>query len=401
MTLVRLNAPGLSALLALVCAALLLSQEHGRRVSIFDLFPLIALLPLAAVVGAAPHSELAWPALAVAIVVALLARANEDLLQSECAIKLLWVMGGALALGWAGIELLSFSTGTSEVVEQWSVLEMGLDPPYLWRTALPLTLLVGGVLLGGAPFHFWAADLFQGARPWLAPLSVAALQVSGAGWLMRRLEGIESSYGASHLTKTLLGIAALISLLVGAATLVFQRRPERRVGTLASLNGALLLATLASGHGGRGLHARLEDAFGLWAAHLVLALSAAGTLAHLVPVSSGTPESGSVLFRRHPWSGVFGLLGLFSLAGVPGTPGSRLWLGAARDLALAGQGWLLLALTAAWLAAFSVAVRQLHEAFGVSTSHAAPTRPVPVQARAVLWLAGGALLVVGLRQIVR
>src|SRR2546422_4553724 len=38
--------------------------------------------------------------------------------------------------------------------------------------------LVGVVMLGGAPFHFWPADLFQGARPWLAPLAVAGIQRS-------------------------------------------------------------------------------------------------------------------------------------------------------------------------------------------------------------------------------
>ena len=351
--------------------------------------------------AAAPRCELAWPALAIGLVVALLSRPREDLLHSECAIKLLWVMGGALALSWAGLELLAFNSGTAEVLEQWSVLQMGLDPPFLWRTALPLSLLVGVVLLGGAPFHFWAADLFQGGRPWLAPLAVAALQVSGAGWLIRRLEGIERFSEASRLIESLLGIAALIAFLVGAATLVFQRRPERRVGTLASLNGALLLAALASGHGGRGLHGRLEDAVGLWAAHLVLALSGAGTLARFIHVPSAQPGSGSVLFRRHPWSGALGLFALFSLAGVPGTPGARLWLGAARDLALAGRGGLLMALTAAWLAAFSGAVLQLREAFGVSTPNAAPTRPVPWRARAALWLTGGALLAVAVEQITR
>jgi hypothetical protein len=79
----------------------------------------------------------------------------------ECALKMLWVMGASLALE--------------------------LAPPALWTAALPLSLLAGLVMLGGAPFHFWPADLFQGARPWFAPLAVAALQSLGAGarlWLL-------------------------------------------------------------------------------------------------------------------------------------------------------------------------------------------------------------------------
>src|SRR5205085_2461675 len=84
-------------------------------------------------------------------------------------IKLLWVLGAALALSGAGVMLLAVATGTREPLEQWAVLSLAVDPEFLWRTALPLSLLLGVVLVGGAPFHFWAADLLQGAPAWLAP----------------------------------------------------------------------------------------------------------------------------------------------------------------------------------------------------------------------------------------
>src|SRR5439155_13146866 len=197
------------------------------------------------------------------------------------AIKLLWVMGTAIALSWAGNELLVLATGSPVTREQWAVLELGLDPRFLWSTALSLSLLTGIVLLGGAPFHFWAADLFQGVRPWLAPLAVAALQVSGARWLLTRLQGIAAFPAGERAMSSLLGIATLIALVAGAVTLIAQRRPERRVGTLASLDGALVLGWLATGRGGpSGM--QLEH-LAAWAAHQVLALSAAGTLARFVP----------------------------------------------------------------------------------------------------------------------
>lgn len=396
-----LGTPVLPAAIALACATLLLALERRGQGLLALLVPLVVLAPLAAAVAAAPRAELGWPALATGLVAAILARNREDLLHSECALKLLWVMGAALAFSWAGFELLVLATGTTIEAEQWAVLRLGLDPRFLWSTALPLSLLAGLVLLAGAPFHFWAADVFQGVGPWLAPLAVAALQVSGAGWLKRRLEGIEQFPAGAHLADVLLGIAVFIAFLAGAATLVAQRRPERRVGTLASLNGALVLAALATARGGDSPSAFSPQGMGLWAGHLALALAGAGTLARLVPVSMPAAASGPVLFRRHPWSAVMGIYALFSLAGVPGTPGARLWLAIARDLAASGRTWLLLALGVAWLAAFSAAVRQLREAVGLRTAVIPPAQPVPWQARGALWLSGGALLLATALRLVR
>jgi len=59
--------------------------------------PLVVLAALAGTIALAPRAGLSWPALSVGLVVAALARNRDDLLHSECALKLLWVMGGAIA----------------------------------------------------------------------------------------------------------------------------------------------------------------------------------------------------------------------------------------------------------------------------------------------------------------
>ena len=387
-----LHGPVIPALACLAAAALLLLLEAREGAGAMEVASLLVLLPLAGVVATAPHVEAAWPALAVALVVAVLARHREDLLHSECGIKLLWVMGAALALSWGGLELLAISTGTRALAEQWAVLRLDLESSIGWSTALSLSLLVGVVMLGGAPFHFWPADLFQGARPWLAPLAVAGIQVCGAGWLLSRVDGIEQFPTGQRIVYSLLGTAAWVALVAGGVTLMVQRRPERRVGTLASLNGALMLASLAAPHrGAMGAGAR-DIPLALWAGHLALALAGAATLSRFAAVSAGSPSAGPVLFRRHPWSGILGLYAFLSLAAVPGTPGARLWLGVARDLVSAGRVGLLLALAVAWLAAFGAAIRQLREAFGVVTPAAPPGRPVAWQPRAAMWLTGAVLV---------
>jgi formate hydrogenlyase subunit 3/multisubunit Na+/H+ antiporter MnhD subunit len=411
MLLFIVGAPMLAVLLALLSAVFLLWLERrGAREAaagtplvpdritdrLFDMGPVFVLAPLAMMIAIAPRTGTAWPAIVLGLVVALLARTRHDLLHSECAIKLLWVIGVALALSWAGLELLVIGTGTPVESEQWAILQLGLAPRALWSTALPLSLLVGVVLLGGAPFHFWAADLFQGARPWLAPLAVASLQVSGAGWLLKRLEGIEAFPRGAAVTDSLLAWVALIAFLAGAATLNAQRRAERRVGTLASLNGGLVLAALATAHMSAPRSEPLTNFLVAWSAHLVVALAGADILGRLLPVSSPVPGTPPVLLRRHPITAGVGLYAMFSLAGAPGTPGARLWLETARDLFASGRTGLTMALLAAWLVALTTVVRQLHEAFGISPRTLAPPRPVPWQARTAIWLAGAGLGVIAL-----
>ena len=298
------------------------------------------------------------------------------------------MLGPALALSWAGLSLLTLATGTPVALEQWAVLQLGLDPRFLWSTALPLSLLGGLVLLGGAPFNFWVADVLQGVRPWLAAATVATLQISGAAWLCRRIEGIAGFPAGRELVADLLGVAAVVAFAAGAATLLVQRRPERRVGTLASLNGALMLAALATGRPPGPL------ALALWAGHLALALAGAGSVASFLPTFAG-PAPGAPLFRRHPWSGIAGLYAVASLAGVPGTPGALLWFESARALAVAGRTSLLLVMAIAWLAGLTAAMRQWRQAFGIATGEAPRPGVVPLQARLALWIAALGLVAVG------
>jgi NADH-quinone oxidoreductase subunit N len=392
-------APVLPVTLAFA-AALLLRAMHTRRPGPAGIAKValgwLALAPLAWIVATPAEVTLARAALAGALAIALLARDREDLAQGECALKLTWALGAAFALTWAGESLLAIAAGSAVAREQWPALALQLDPYALWTSALALTLLAGVVLLGGAPFHFWLADVLQGARAWLAPLLVAALQAAGAALLVRRLDGIAAFPQGAALVRGTLALAAGLALVGGAATLVGQRRPERRVGTLASLQGGLVLAALAA-EPGRLPFAQAGEALGLWAAHLALALTGAGALARFMPVDASPDAPGAVLFRRHPWSAAVGAYALLSLAGAPFTPGARLWLGVARALAAGHQGWLLAALAVAWIAAFAVAADAVRRAFGSPSSVPAPARAVPWPARAALWCAAAGLVLLFVR----
>ena len=386
--------PALPVALALAAALLLLLSERRRRAASASIGLALVLVPCALLLARLEWAGWAAAPLVVALVAAALARERPDPLPGECALKLVWVLGGAFALSAVGLALLALATGVTAPAEQWSVLQLGLSQRMVWVVALPLVLLAGVVSLGGAPFHFWVADLFQGAPAALAPLAVATLQGLGAVWLVERLEGLEVFGEGGVLAGALLRTAAAAALLAGAGTLLSQRRPERRVGTLASLQGGLALAALSI-TAGRG---RLDPLVSVWlvpwAAHLALGLSGAALLARLTPADLAAGEPGGHLFRRHPLTAFAGLYALFSLAGVPGTPGAGLWLGVARGLAATGHSGLLIALALGWLAAFATAMRELREGFGVPTV-VRPERAVPLPVRLALWLSGAGLAALG------
>src|SRR5262245_21744834 len=95
--------------------------------------PLVVLAALAVAITQAPLTGAGWAPLVTALVAATLARDRRDPLHAECALKLLWVMGPALALSWAGLSLLTLTTGTQVAIEQWAVLQLGLGPAFLWN----------------------------------------------------------------------------------------------------------------------------------------------------------------------------------------------------------------------------------------------------------------------------
>jgi len=386
--------PALPVALALVAALLLVASERRRRPLLGSLGLLLVLVPCALALARLDLAGWALVPLVAALVAAVLAREGQDPLPGECALKLVWVLGGAFALSAVGLALLALATGVTAPPEQWSVLQLGLSQRMVWSVALPLVMLAGVVLLGGAPFHFWVADLFQGAPAALAPLAVAALQGLGAVWLVQRLAGLEVFGDGAALAGALLRTAAAAAFLAGAGTLLSQRRPERRVGALASLQGGLALAALAT-TAGRGQADAIVSAWLVpWAAHLALALSGAALLARLTPAELAPGAVGGHLFRRHPLSAFAGFYALFSLAGVPGTPGAGLWLVVARGLAANGRSGLLIALALGWLAAFATVMRDLREGFGVPTA-VRPERAVPLPVRLALWVSGAGLAALG------
>lgn len=392
-----------SAALAALTALLLRPRPEGERTgaqAMQTALLLLAVGPLAACL-LAPHGASAASVLLVwALAIALLLRDPSDTYASEAALKLAWVGGAALALSIAAELLLALSAGTARASEQGPALTLALDPYALWAVALVLSLLVGIVLLAGVPFHFWAADLAQGAPLHVAPLLLAALPATGASWLMRRVADVAAFPSGLERVSAVLGGAAALALIGGGASLIWQRRPDRRIGVLTGLQGALVLTALALEPGRVPFASLASDGLAAWAVHLALALTGAVAFARFTPADVHALEPPAVLFRRHPWAGVATAYALLSLSGAPGTPGALLWLDVARRaIATVNASWTL-ALAFAWVAAVAMAASEVRRAFGVPSSGPAPETEVPLRVRASLIAAAIALALLGLAWLV-
>ncbi len=392
----------LLALLTLLAALLLRPRPEGEppRTQLLGLaLWFIALLPLASVLHS-PHAlGPAGVLLTWALVLALLLRDLRDPYSSEAALKLAWVGGAALALSLAGEHLLALAAGTARVSEQGPALTLGLDPYALWGVALVLSLMVGVVLLAGVPFHFWAADLAQGAPLHIAPLALASLAALGAAWLSRRLAEVANFPDGLDRVGAVLAGSAVLALIGGGASLAWQKRPDRRVGVLVGVQGALVLTALAIDPGRAPFTSLSQDGLAAWAIHLGLALTGAIAFARFTPADVHAIEPPAVLFRRHPWAGFAALYALLSLSGAPGTPGASLWFVTARRAIETGHSGWTLALAFAWVASVAMVISEARRAFGIPASGPAPEAEVPLRVRVALFAVAGGLAMLGLAWI--
>jgi len=134
----------------------MLSLERRGRFDVYELFTAAVLVPLAAAGALATGAGATGLVLVLGLVVALLARDRDSLLQSECAIKLLWWWVPRSPLSWAGVMLLALATGTRSCTSNGRCSRSASIPTSCGARRSRSRCCSGLVLLGVAPFHFWA-----------------------------------------------------------------------------------------------------------------------------------------------------------------------------------------------------------------------------------------------------
>ncbi len=230
----------------------------------------------------------------------------------EAAIK--YFVMGAIASGMLlyGMSMLYGATGTLDLSEIASRLDIHSNHYLLVSFGLVFLIAGIGFKLASVPFHMWAPDVYSGAPTSVTLFLSTAPELAGIAMAIRLL--VFGLFGMKAQWQPLLIILAVLSIAVSSIVAIVQTNIKR------------LLAYSAVGHMGYalfGLIAGTSDgyAFSLFYVliYSITGLAAFGliTLMSRYGVDVESIDDFKGLNSRNPWLALLMMMVMFSLAGVP------------------------------------------------------------------------------------
>ncbi|AFD08125.1 NADH-quinone oxidoreductase subunit N [Solitalea canadensis] len=233
----------------------------------------------------------------------------------EAGIKYLILAAFSSAFLLLGMAFIYFEAGTMEFSK---IAEVAKDNPssVILITGVGLLVVGAGFKLSLAPFHLWAADVYDGSP---TPVTAFIATVSKGGMLiiLFRFLAITGLYQYEP-TFTILTVLALISMLTGSFLALKQRNLKRIMAFSSIANmGYLLVTILAVKNGG------IQAATFYTLIYFIALLVIFGTICTL---STKTRDADSIddvkgLFWYRPVLAMLLTVALLSLAGIPLTAG--------------------------------------------------------------------------------
>lgn len=212
--------------------------------------------------------------------------------------------------------------------------------------AFALILVALAFKVGGAPFHFWIPDVYQGApTPITAFLSVGS-KAAGFIVLLRLIDPFLAS--GELVGKVILAVTviAILTLIIGNLSAIPQKNFKRLLAYSSVAHAGFLLMALActptAAEAGQFLSPAKVIAFYLGAYLLMTLLAFLVMTAVRTRVVSEDLTSYKGLSKRSPFLAFALLIAMASLAGIPLTAGffGKLFV---FQLAVQQEQWLLLA----------------------------------------------------------
>ena len=245
---------------------------------------------------------------------------KRNLRGNEASLK--YFLMGAFATGILlfGIAMLYGATGTFELggtpLREHSVASSSM----FFKVGIVFTLIGLLFKISAAPFHFWTADVYQGA-PSIFTTFMATIVKTALIFAIYRLTVVSFGFEYSFWSKIILGVIVL-SLVIGNVTAVLQDNFKRIIAySSVSQAGFLLLGIL-------GLSDKTFGNLGFYTASYALATIAA--MGVLIVVSKNSLKNGrpnedievfNGLFKRNPDLAVVLFISMLSLIGIPLTTG--------------------------------------------------------------------------------
>jgi NADH-quinone oxidoreductase subunit N len=247
---------------------------------------------------------------------AMVAIHRDDIRSSEAAMK--YFVLGSLASGLLlyGLSLLYGITGSLDIgVIQQAVLS-GEIPKIALLLAM-LFMLAGLVFkLGGAPFHMWLPDVYDGA-PTAVTLYISAAPKIAALAILMRLFG-DALIGMLPDWQILMIVFAVASLFIGNVVAIAQTSFKRMLAySTVSHVGFILLGVLVGTADGFSAALFYVLSYGL------MSLGGFGIITYLASrgIEADQLDDLKGLNDRSPWVAFILLILMFSMAGIPFTLG--------------------------------------------------------------------------------
>lgn len=240
--------------------------------------------------------------------------ARNEKASMEAALKYFMLGSFSSALLLYGISLVYGSVGSVQYVEiSWSLPS---ESPLVLMLGLALILFGFAFKIAAAPFHFWVADVYQGAPTSITNFMAVIVKVAGFGALLRLLYVAfgEQISGWQELIWWL----SILSMCIGNLAALKQRSVKRMLAYSSVAHaGYMLMGTLALGEA-QGLQAVLYYL-------LVYALMTVGSFGIVLICTVGTErqfenddiQSYARLGMKDPLMALVMTLVLMSLAGIP------------------------------------------------------------------------------------
>lgn len=236
--------------------------------------------------------------------------------SDEAGIKYLIMAAFSSAFILFGMALVYTVTGSMEFSQIAKYLSGSPQMPLLLLTGFGLMIVGIGFKLSLAPFHMWAADVYEGAP---APVTafIATVSKGGVMALLVRFFNLINGYQYESLI-TIFTVIAITSMFVGNF-LALRQRNVKRILAYSSIAhiGYLLVAFLAGGEMG------VEAVMFYLVAYFITTVGAFGILATLSDEDRDAEEMEDyqgLLWRRPLTAAILAAM-LLSLAGIPLTAG--------------------------------------------------------------------------------
>lgn len=248
--------------------------------------------------------------------------------SNEAAFKYIVQGGIASAIILYGMSFLYGMSGSTNITEiNASLIKNGASFPALIYVAFFLLIAGFGFKIAAAPFHTWAADVYQGASTPVTTFLAVVSKGAGVAILFRLIYGIFLGVKPSEelpITEDVfftLSVLAAITMIVGNLLALKQSNAKRLLAYSGVANAGYLLVPIATQFG-LVHYSNFNEFFYYLFAYTFMNIGAFAVLMILENSTGSDKVNGFAgFYYRAPWTAAAMALLILSLAGIPVTGG--------------------------------------------------------------------------------